>query len=165
MRIFFMWRAVAVPSHAVNFFAGPGTRATSCIVASSIASWSRSAADDGAWREFLRDGVGHDGTATRGGPVLVMESLATSIGCGRRRVEGRGVSVAIDGAYMARRKVRIARGHGGLGDVRDRAFAKPSTAWQLCQICSLICQLPKMKTPNTKLLDTSFCNSWQITKM
>ena len=48
-------------------------------------------------REFLRDGVGRDRqrTATRGGLVLVMESLATSIGCGRRRVEGRGVSVAI----------------------------------------------------------------------
>jgi len=41
-----------------------------------------------------------------------MESLATSIGCGRRRVEGRGVLVAIDGAYMARREVQIARGTG-----------------------------------------------------
>ena len=29
-------------------------------------------------------------TAVRGGPVLAMESLATLIGCGRRRVEGRG---------------------------------------------------------------------------
>ena len=43
-------------------------------------------------------------TTARGGPVLAMESLATTIGCGRRCVEGRGVSVAIDGPYMARRK-------------------------------------------------------------
>jgi len=71
----------------------------------------------GRWRvgrEFLRDGVDRDWqrTAARGGPVLAMESLATSIGCGRQRVEARGVSVAIDGAYMARRKVQIARGTG-----------------------------------------------------
>ena len=33
-------------------------------------------------------------------------------GCGPRHVKCRGVSVAIDGAYMARRKVRIARGTG-----------------------------------------------------
>ena len=65
-------------------------------------------------REFLRDGVSRDRQriAAREGPVLTMESLATLIGCGRRRVEGRGVSVAIDGAYMTRRKARIARGTG-----------------------------------------------------
>jgi len=45
-------------------------------------------------KEFLHDGVGRDQqrTAARGGPVLAMESLATSIGCGRRHVEGQGVS-------------------------------------------------------------------------
>jgi hypothetical protein len=31
-----VWRAVAVPSHAVDFFARLGTRATSCIAASYI---------------------------------------------------------------------------------------------------------------------------------
>jgi len=75
---------------------------------------SRSAGDGDAWRAGARDGVGRDRqrTATRGGLVLAMESLATSIGCGRQRVEDRGVSVAIGWAYMARREVRIARGTG-----------------------------------------------------
>ncbi|KXG37100.2 hypothetical protein SORBI_3001G008000 [Sorghum bicolor] len=41
-----------------------------------------------------------------------MESLATSIACGWQRVEGWGVSIANDGTYMARRKIRIARGTG-----------------------------------------------------
>ena len=61
-------------------------------------------------RHFLRDGVGRD--RLRRGPMLAIESLATLIGCGWRRVEGRGVSIAIDGAYMTRKKVRIARGTG-----------------------------------------------------
>ena len=63
---------------------------------------------------FLHDGVGRDRqrTTVRGGPVLAMESLATSIACGWQRVEGWGVSIANDGTYMARRKIRIARGTG-----------------------------------------------------
>ena len=35
---FSVWRAVAVPSHTVDFFARPGTLAASCIAVSSIVS-------------------------------------------------------------------------------------------------------------------------------
>jgi len=40
--------------------------------------------------------------------------------------------------YMARRK---SGSREGLGDARDRPFAKPCAAWHICQICSLICQV------------------------
>ena len=99
----------------------------------------------------------------RGGPVLAMESLATSIGCGRRRVEGRGVLVANDGAYMARRKVRIARGTG-----KTRMIGLLPSRPQLgnyVKFALSFAKLPKMQTPNAKLLDTSFCDFWQITRM
>jgi len=59
--IFSVWRTVAVPSRAVDFFARPGTRA-----ASSIANHSpiRSAVDGGAW----------------GGSFCAMESVAIDSG-------------------------------------------------------------------------------------
>jgi hypothetical protein len=70
--------------------------------------------------------------------VLAIESLATSIGCGRRRVEGRGfLSQLMEHIWREEKS----RSHGGPGDARDRAFAGPSAAWQLCQVCSLICQV------------------------
>ena len=106
-------------------------------------------------REFLRDEVGRDRqrTATYGGPVLAMESFTTSIGCGRRRVEGREVSVAIDGAYMARRKIWIARetGRRAIGLLPSRQRLSNYAKFAL-----LFAKLPKIQTPNAKLLDTSF---------
>ena len=70
--------------------------------------------------------------------MLTMESLATTIGCGRRHVEGRRVSIAIDGPYIARRK---SGSRGEPRDARDRPFAKACTAWHICQVYSLICQI------------------------
>ena len=91
-------------------------------------------------REFLRDGVGRarQRTTARGGPVLAIESLTTSISCGRRRVEGRGfLSRSMEHIWHEEKSGSRER----LGDARDRAFAKPSAAWQLYQVCSLICQV------------------------
>ena len=65
-------------------------------------------------REFLRDGVGHDRQrmATRGGLVLAMESLTTSIDCERRRVEGRGFLSRSMEHIWREEKFRIVRGTG-----------------------------------------------------
>ena len=91
--------------------------------------------------------------------VLAMESLATTIGYEWRRVEGRGVLVAIDGPFMARRK---SRSRGGPGDVRDRPFAKPCAAWHICQVCSLICQVAQNANFKCKNIGYLFCDFWQI---
>jgi len=146
------WREAAVfYRDGVSREFGCGLR---CVEGVSVRwSWSRSAADGGTWREFLHDGVGRDRqrTAARGGPVLAMESLATSIGCGQRRVESLG--------FLLRSMEHIWReeksgSRGGPRDACDRALAKPSAAWQLCQVAQ-----------NAKPLDTSFCDFWQITRM
>ena len=115
-------------------------------------------------REFLRDGVGRDRQriAARGGPMLVIESLATSIG-GQRHVEGRGVSIVIDGAYMAQRKVRIV-----WGDWETRAIGLLPSCPRLgnyAKFALSFAKLSKIQTPNTKPLDSSFCDFWQTTKI
>ena len=63
--------------------------------------------------------------------TVVMVLLA--IGSGRW-----GVSVAIDGPDMTRRK---SGSHEGPGDAHDRLFTKPCAAWHIYQVCSLICQV------------------------
>ena len=94
---FSVWRAVAVPSRAVDFFARPGTRAASSIAASSNASQvtaiSYLAAPHSCCPEkassaslllqqcFLVDG------GVWGGSFCAIESVA--IGSGRRCMEGR----------------------------------------------------------------------------
>jgi len=115
-------------------------------------------------REFLRDGVGRDRqrTAVRGGPVLAMESLATWNGCGWRRVGGRGVSVVNNGAYMARRSPDRA------GDWKTCTIGLLPSCPRLGNYVKLalsFAKLPKIQTSNTKLLDTLFCDFWQITRM
>jgi len=55
--------------------------------------------------------------------------------------------------------------HEGPGDVRDRAFAKPSAAGNYVKFALSFAKLPKMQTLNAKPLDTSFCDFWQIIRM
>ena len=105
--------AVVVPSRAVDFFAHLGTRTASSI-ANQVAAISCLAPPHSDQQR----------TATRGGPVLAMESLATSIGYGWRHVKGR------EGFCRDRWSIYDAKKSPdqGPGDTRDRAFAKPSAA-------------------------------------
>jgi hypothetical protein len=88
--------------------------------------WSRSqsVADGGAWRVGARDGVPRHfdwlRTAASGGP---------------------GVSVANSRSMEHIWREEMSGSRGGPEDARDRAFAKPTMAWQLSQVCSLICQV------------------------
>ena len=80
-------------------------------------SWSRSAADGGAWMKSLATSIDRLQTAGREGPGGLLRSME----------------------HIWREEKSGSR--GGPGDARGRAFAKPSAAWQLCQVCSLICQV------------------------
>jgi len=116
-------------------------------------------------REFLHDGVGRDRqqTVAHGGPVLAMESLANSIGCGRRCVEGRGVSVVIGGAYMARRKVWITRGTGRR--VRSGFCQAVRGLAIMPSLPSYLPSYPKCKLQMRNRWIPYFCDFWQITRI
>ena len=100
-------------------------------------SRSRSAANGGAWRAGARNGVPHDfdrlRTAARGGP---------------------GGFVANDGAYMARREVRNARGTGRRARL---GFCQAVRGLAIMPNLLSFAKLSKIQTtPNAKMLDTLF---------
>ena len=119
-------------------------------------SLTSSATDGGAWREFLRDGVGRDRqlTAARGWSPSRLRSAADG---GAWRT----------GGFLSRSMEHIWReeksgSRGGSGDARNRAFAKPDN---YVKFALSFAKLLKIQTPNAKPLDTSFYDFWQITRM
>jgi len=156
MRFFFpVWHADL--SHAVDFFARPGTRATT--VSPPVLSPIRSPPFlRRVGREFLRDGVGRDRqrTATRGGPVLATESLATSIGL---RTAARQVS----GGFCRDRWsiYGVKKSPDRVGDHETRTIGLLPSRLRLgnyAKFALLFSKLPKIQTPNAKPFDTSFCD-------
>jgi hypothetical protein len=97
-----------------------------------------------------RYGVGRDRqrTAARGGPVLAMESLATTIGSGRRRVEGRGfLSRSMDHIWWE-------ESPGRAGDLETRAIGLLPSRARLgiyAKFALSFVKLPKIQTLNAKL--------------
>ena len=109
-------------------------------------SQSRSTADSGAWRTGAHDGVPRDfdrlRTATRGGPGgfcrdrwSIYDAKKSPDRAGDRETPAIGHLPS----------------HPRLGNYAKFALS--------------FAKLSKMQTPNAKLLDTSFCDFWQITRM
>jgi len=95
--------------------------------------------------------------------MLAIESLATLIGCGWRRVEGRG------GFYRDRWSIYDAKkSPDRAGDRETRTIGLLPSHPRLgnyAKFALSFAKLSKMQTLNAKPLDTSFCNLWQITRI
>jgi len=48
---------------------------------------------------------------------------------------------------------------------RAIGFAKSSTTWHFCQVCSLICQVAQIANSKCKTVGYLFWSFWQITQM
>ena len=146
-----MWRTVAVPSCAVDFFA------RRCC--------SRSAVDGGAW----------------GGSFCAMELIAIGNGRRRvearfSRWSPSRLRSAADGSawrpegFLSRSMEHIwreekSRSRGGPGDYAIGLLPSRPQLGNYAKFAFSFVKLSKMQTPNAKPLDILFYDFWQITRM